>query len=1349
MVGNDQFQRAVRELDDDDDEGVVAITDVGDANTPDSADDDENLNKALCLSQGIPFDENKNPEWDDAGSRNRKRDRTSRLNDDGTEGDDERNDFELADDEEESEIRTQGSLTQKRRTNVSPLRQLTTLDTLTSPTSVRLHTPRPNAAASSSSPVAALAATSSGAGSPSTASELEHSHSVIDDPDLTDCSDVEKPFPRKCRMEWRINASGTGDWRSPPQPHPRFSRYLKWDLFVKYTQKGLGLFLGITNSSELPPGWQIQLSAVVSLRSNDREQALATKNFTAQTLLHNNFDHGWHDFIGFEELKGLHDSELHVQADVELLGELFDISLLSTNRMPHITPKFLGLVNQGSTCYLNSLLQSLFHIGAFRRAVYLLPTQDSDDWKTNIPFALQRLFFRLQFCAKPVSTEELTASFGWTSDDSFVQHDVHELNCVLLDNLESKMKGTAADGMIPALFSGKLTNYIRCINVNHSTDRSEPFNVLSLVVKDCRDIYDSFHKYIEEETLDGSNQYSTEEHGLQDAKKGLRFEKLPPVLNLHLKRWEISSNYQPYKVNDLFQFYPIIDLSKFLPDPEGDVGAADDEGDEDDENDPTPDEENDDDDADEDDADDDVENVDGSDEGSSASHRRRNSDGAASKKRRHYRHNPDAIYHLHAVCVHAGDTSSGHYYAFIRPTSQPMWYKFNDQTVTAASELDAIDSNFGGDIFRRGRGSLSLSNPTYRLGNAYMLVYVRESEIDKIMNDDCIDAIPDHLRKIQDEHLYGEARYATEEHFFKKRSTLYGLVPPQVELPKVLLRKDDVFCNLGKALAAQLPNEQFDPATLTCTLVSAVDNRFEATHRPSFPIEERTANTHLDGWLDKSNFTKWMYLQRTEKLVECRPPGYAGPFEKRLVFFKTFDHEAKEDEFRIAYVGSFTLLFPISMSVGEALFPIMHNFWITKFPDRPHPDPDGEFLIYKEYDAVRGPSLPFISGDDLIVEKIIPGDVLIFHPPHLNTKLSVPRYVYKLNHTISLSIVCASRPTKCFRYKFAKFQKAERVTDILGAVLHCDPQHIKFGQTSTAAMNDAEAPNYRDTMISELLNRNRIAMPALNVDTGLLEYPTHTIYYEILPVARSLLSTVRKLRVSLWPETQSEPFTASLFVARESKIFELFGTIAKRYVEQHQNSLRSSGTASVAATPRRFELLSLERLMNHRDSFILFEMSTAIHGPVHSVHPIASQRLITDIRSQNVTFQQLPTVAEAFVPVFYFETKTLHTVPTFSGTSFLLPILNPGTVALMLTELQEFLAEPQETFGTWKFYTHHNGKLGKLLDKDSQEQMIDVFAPQSRQRTSYSDQIFLAIERPQTQSTNAMSVSAAGVRILN
>lgn len=76
---------------------------------------------------------------------------------------------------------------------------------------------------------------------------------------------------------------------------------------------------------------------------------------------------------------------------------------------------FIGMRNQGATCYLNSLIQSLYHIPYFRKAVFMIPTQSDVKSTESIPLALQRVFYDLAFSSTPVSTSDLTKSFGWTS----------------------------------------------------------------------------------------------------------------------------------------------------------------------------------------------------------------------------------------------------------------------------------------------------------------------------------------------------------------------------------------------------------------------------------------------------------------------------------------------------------------------------------------------------------------------------------------------------------------------------------------------------------------------------------------------------------------------------------------------------------------------------------------------------------------------------------------------------------------------------------------------------------------------------------------------------------------------
>jgi ubiquitin carboxyl-terminal hydrolase 7 len=212
----------------------------------------------------------------------------------------------------------------------------------------------------------------------------------------------------------------------------------------------------------------------------------------------------------------------------------------------------VGLVNQGATDYLNSLLQSLHYTLRFRKAVFDIPTEKQDP-SNSVAYALQRLFYGLQSSKLAVKTNELTQALGMIPTQAH-QHDFR----VLQDHLVNLTKGTN-------LFTGKMKSYVQCLKVTSEMSRLEEFYDLQLNVSNCKNIRESFVDYCSIEKLVGDNKYFAEGFGLQDAQKRVVFESFPPILHLQLKRFKYDLiARQFFKINDRFEFGSILELDEFL-----------------------------------------------------------------------------------------------------------------------------------------------------------------------------------------------------------------------------------------------------------------------------------------------------------------------------------------------------------------------------------------------------------------------------------------------------------------------------------------------------------------------------------------------------------------------------------------------------------------------------------------------------------------------------------------------------------------------------------------------------------------------------------------------------------------
>ncbi|NWR95642.1 UBP40 hydrolase, partial [Furnarius figulus] len=289
-----------------------------------------------------------------------------------------------------------------------------------------------------------------------------------------------------------------------------------------------------------------------------------------------------------------------------MFGDLFeeDSSFLPTNHCgkgkkakaregdppaPRDSTNLSGIQNQGGTCYLNSLLQTLLFTPEFRvvllQWVFLFPIAEAlfslgpeelgslDDSRKPeakvriIPLQLQRLFAQLLLLdQQAASTTDLTESFGWSSQEEMRQHDVQELNRILFSALETSLVGTSGHDLINRLYHGVVVNHIVCKECKNVSERQEDFLDLTVAVKGVGGLEEAlWNMYVEEEFFEKDNLYRCGAcDKLVEASKSAKLRKLPPFLTVSLLRFNFDlQKGERYKETSCYTFPTRINLRPF------------------------------------------------------------------------------------------------------------------------------------------------------------------------------------------------------------------------------------------------------------------------------------------------------------------------------------------------------------------------------------------------------------------------------------------------------------------------------------------------------------------------------------------------------------------------------------------------------------------------------------------------------------------------------------------------------------------------------------------------------------------------------------------------------------------
>lgn len=256
----------------------------------------------------------------------------------------------------------------------------------------------------------------------------------------------------------------------------------------------------------------------------------------------------------------------------------------------------VGLRNLGNTCFMNAGLQCLCHIEPL--VAYFLSNEFEKEINTTSPFSskgdISRAFAELtkalwrskslrSTAFNPLDIRKKLAQFAPHLFEGGEQQDVQEFLAFCIDGLHEDLNRVAAPpkpstdedeeetdeerqlreehgeeyaaasawlqhlqhgkSFLVDLLQGQLRSSLTCSQCGFTSRRFDPFLYLSLpVAKNMRDVTDCLKKFLDVETLTGSDQWHCEKCKANvDATKKFDIWKLPPVLVLHLKRFEFDA----------------------------------------------------------------------------------------------------------------------------------------------------------------------------------------------------------------------------------------------------------------------------------------------------------------------------------------------------------------------------------------------------------------------------------------------------------------------------------------------------------------------------------------------------------------------------------------------------------------------------------------------------------------------------------------------------------------------------------------------------------------------------------------------------------------------------------------
>ncbi|XP_072330691.1 ubiquitin carboxyl-terminal hydrolase 7-like [Scyliorhinus torazame] len=358
---------------------------------------------------------------------------------------------------------------------------------------------------------------------------------------------------------------------------------------------------------------------------------------------------------------------------------------------------FSGLKNQGATCYLNTLLQTLYMTPEVKETIsrFVKNPPETFDKKTSICYHLDALFTELA-AKRTAQTCGITRNLGMSEKDVFEQKDIEEYFRRILNEVDKESNGSFN---ILQIYQSNVINSLTCLQCETETPEKCPLLDIPLPIRpfdhsfNFKSVNESLREFLKITTLCGDNLcYCENCDEKTETETRYYFESLPNILALQLKRFEFDYYKMCFtKLHDFveiplkLQFQKINNANKtewrLIP----------------------------------------VESKNAAkthliNPGPQTSKRPRNEE--SQKLLEDEKQEDYTTFELFSICNHLGGYGSGHYFAYIKSSSSSKWYNFNDTNVE--EKTDFISEASCNDV-----GSPS-SMSSIRSNTAYMLMYRKE-----------------------------------------------------------------------------------------------------------------------------------------------------------------------------------------------------------------------------------------------------------------------------------------------------------------------------------------------------------------------------------------------------------------------------------------------------------------------------------------------------------------------------------------------------------------------------------------------------------------------------------------------